>query len=481
MRNRAGIKFMYKPYNALSTLQAQVSHFLPRRTNLESDCFQHSIYFSNTKSKKYLNDIFLCLCGMHDILVLVLYHVLRTNLWYINGHSAASCLATGYHVLRTNLWYIKEELMIQTLYNVPEYREELLYPAISKAMETLKITDDLRPDMKVVLKPNLIAAKNPSYPVTTHPAVIGAVVRWLKEQGITDITLAESSGGVYTAEYMKHIYKVCGMTQLEPDLRLNMDFSSRTVFCPEGFANPSFQLLTPICEADYIINICKLKTHSMTGYSGGIKNLFGTIPGLQKPQMHYRWPDLEEFSRMLLELAQMVKPQLTIIDGIEAMEGNGPTGGSMYPLHLLFAARDFYTQDYFAAKVMGMNPMDIAMIRQAAEQGLVKPDEIQVSGDNVPEGLAAFLMPDTKKLDFTGHFPAFLKKPLAKIASALLKSYPRLITGKCVGCGKCAESCPAKVIRIKNGKAQFGRKGCISCFCCQEMCPAKAIAVKKAF
>ena len=153
------------------------------------------------------------------------------------------------------------------------------------------------------------------------------------------ITIAESSGGLYNAEAMKHVYHVCGMDALSPEAELNMDFSAQTVNCPSGFKNHSFHLITPIVEADYIINICKLKTHAMTGYSGGIKNLFGTIPGLEKPQMHYRWPEIEDFSNMLLELAQTVAPQLTVIDAIDAMEGNGPTGGTSHPLHMLLAAR----------------------------------------------------------------------------------------------------------------------------------------------
>lgn len=370
--------------------------------------------------------------------------------------------------------------MIQTLYNVPEYDEKLIYSATCKFMADLEIEKDLRPDMKVVIKPNLILAKNTSVPVTTHPLVIKAVARWLKEQGIHNITLAESSGGLYNAEYMKNIYNVCGMKQLEPDVKLNMDFSAQTVNCPEGFKNHSFHIITPICEADYIINICKLKTHAMTGYSGGIKNLFGTIPGLEKPQMHYLWPDIEDFSTMLLEVAQTVKPNLTIIDAIDAMEGNGPTGGTSHPLHMLLAARDMYTQDYFASKLMGLEPNDIVMIRQAAENGLATPDDITLVGDPVPENLTPFKVPDTKKLDFTDFLPGFLQKPFTKIASKLLKSYPQLNKDLCIGCGKCAESCPAHIIEIKNQKAKFKKKGCISCFCCQEMCPIKAISVKKA-
>lgn len=370
--------------------------------------------------------------------------------------------------------------MLQALYQVSSYEEQSIYEAVHRFMADLEIAKDLTPDMKVVIKPNLVMAKSPEFPATTHPLVIKAVTSWLREQGVWSITLAESSGGLYNAEYMKNVYRVCGMNQLEPDLKLNMDFTAQTVSCPAGFANHSFHLLTPICEADYIINICKLKTHAMTGYSGGIKNLFGTIPGLEKPQMHYRWPDLDDFSQMLVELAQTVKPQLTIIDAIDAMEGNGPTGGTSHPMHLLFASKDMYTQDWFAAGLMGLDPMKISMIRQAVEAGLAKPEELTFTGDPVPADLTPFAVPDTKRLDFGSAMPGFLRKPLTKLLGHILKSYPQLDKEKCIGCGKCSESCPAHIIEIKNKKAHFQKKGCISCFCCQEMCPMKAISVKKA-
>lgn len=370
--------------------------------------------------------------------------------------------------------------MLQTLYTVPEYKESLIYPAICRSFEALDIVRDLHPGMKVVIKPNLIMAKSPAYPVTTHPLVIKAVARRLNEHGITDITLAESAGGLYNAEHMKGIYRVCRMTDLEPQVKLNMDFSAQTVHCREGFTNHSFHIITPVCEADYIINICKLKTHGMTGYSGGIKNLFGCIPGLEKPQLHYRFPAIRDFSNMLVELAQTVAPQLTVIDAIDAMEGNGPTGGTSHPLHMLLAARDMYTQDYFAAGLMGLEPVQIEMLKLSLEAGLARPEELTLIGDAVPDNLTPFRLPDTKHLDFSDALPDFLKKPFSIIAGRLFKSYPQLDKELCVGCGKCAESCPAHIIQIKDNKAHFKKKDCISCFCCQEMCPLKAISVKKA-
>lgn len=370
--------------------------------------------------------------------------------------------------------------MIQTIQTVETYDEALLYPAVCRSFDALGVAEDLRPGMRVVLKPNLIMARGPEAPVTTHPAVVGAVARWLLDHGVEDITVAESSGGAYTPEHLRRLYHVCGMDTLPEGVKLNLDCSAETVYCSAGFRNHSFHLITPIVRADYIINLCKLKTHSMTGYSGGIKNLFGTIPGLEKPQMHYRWPDLEDFSRMLLELAQTVSPQVTVVDAIDAMEGNGPTGGTSHPLHLLLAARDFYTQDYFAAGLMGLDPLSIAMIRQAAEQGLAHPEAIELAGGSVPENLMPFKKPDAVSIDFSNKVPSFLRRPFTAMAARLLKSYPQLQRELCVGCGKCAESCPAHVITIENKKAVFRRKGCISCFCCQEMCPMKAIAVRKA-
>lgn len=370
--------------------------------------------------------------------------------------------------------------MKQIIFHIPKYEENQIYEKICQAFELLQVEKDLKPDMKVLLKPNLIMARKPESAATTHPLIVSSVARWLSQHGITQVLIAESPGGPYTAEHLKTVYQVCGMHAAEPYAKLNMEFGFESVPTPEGFVNHTFNLIKPVIEADYIINLPKLKTHAMTGYSGGIKNLFGTIPGLQKPQLHYRFPDIEAFSNMLLELSLVVKPQLTVIDGICAMEGNGPTGGTPYSLGLLLASRDMYTQDFFAASIMGLDPMSIVMLRQAKERGLIHPEELEPIGDPIPQGLVPFQRPDTSNLDFSSKVPGFLQKPFTAMMKRVLKSYPKLEPEKCIGCGKCAESCPANIIEIRDKKARFRKKGCISCFCCQEMCPMKAIAVKKA-
>jgi uncharacterized protein (DUF362 family) len=76
------------------------------------------------------------------------------------------------------------------------------------------------------------------------------------------------------------------------------------------------------------VDVAKLKTHAMTGLSGAVKNMFGAIPGLLKPEMHCRFPQKEDFSAMLVDLCEAVRPSVCFVDAIVGMEGNGPSGGT---------------------------------------------------------------------------------------------------------------------------------------------------------
>lgn len=369
--------------------------------------------------------------------------------------------------------------MIQSVVRVEKYDEELLYEAVCRHFEALEVEKDLYSDMKVAIKPNFVMACKPEIAATTHPLLVKAVVRWFREHDIKNIVVAESSGGMYTPEQLRKIYNVCGVSGIGIDDVLNFNTGSRAVSTADGFANGSFNIIEPICDADYIVNIPKLKTHGMVGFSCGMKNMFGVIPGLEKPQLHYRWPDMKDFSNMIFEIDRTVTPQITLVDAVEGMEGNGPTGGEKRSPKYTFAARDMYTQDWYVAGWIGLKPEDIVMLKLADEAGYMKYNEIELVGDN-PEEIQPFVLPDTKRLDFADRVPAFLSGPAKLVMTKLLKSYPKVDKELCVGCGKCAESCPPNIIKIKNRKAVFTKKGCISCFCCQEMCPMKAISVKRA-
>ena len=363
---------------------------------------------------------------------------------------------------------------------IHEYDPALLRDVMAFHLDALSVFDHLKPGMRVVIKPNLLMARKPDAAITTHPAIVRALCELLREHGVCDITIAESSGGPYLQKYMENTYAACGYNALSDVAKLNLDMEFVSAKTPEGSLVPAFNIIKPIAEADFVINIAKLKTHGMTQFSAGMKNLFGCVPGLQKPEMHYRFPDPDKFCRMICELDMLVNPGLTIIDAIDCMEGNGPSGGVKRHFGAILASRDMYALDEYAVRLMGMNPDDTEMLRAAKKLGLLHGQTVQFAGDALSPADPPFQLPDSKKLDFMSHVPAPMRKIAKKFMSKVLKPVPKIDTNTCVGCGKCAESCPMHIIDIAGHKASIrDKKKCISCFCCQEMCPVRAIHVKR--
>lgn len=366
-------------------------------------------------------------------------------------------------------------MAIVSVQKTETYDSENVRHAIERHFEALGVEADLRPGMKVVIKPNLLAARRPEQVATTHPAIVSAIACWLRARSITDITIADSPGGLYKLGNLKAIYDSCGYSALKDTAVLNTDTGYQTVSCPEGFQCGSFNLIMPVVKADYIINVAKLKTHGLTTVSAGVKNLFGTIPGLQKPEWHFRYPNIDDFCRMLAELALVVKPQLTMIDAVETMEGNGPLNGRLRHMGLTLCSREIFAQDYHAARLMGIRPETVPILRQASLLGLVNPEEIEVTGYDASPANPPFKLPESIPKN-NSH--SFLLRSIAAIARRIRPAVPNIDTDKCVGCGKCAESCPMKIIEVKNKKAGMDIKNCISCFCCQEMCPIDAVRIR---
>ncbi|MDD3214559.1 MAG: DUF362 domain-containing protein, partial [Eubacteriales bacterium] len=185
---------------------------------------------------------------------------------------------------------------------VPDYNDEALYRAVCSHFEVLQVDRDLTPETRVLLKPNLLSGRDPALAVTTHPALLRAISRRLRELGVKRIVLADSPGGVYTAYALRKAYAASRFNTLSDVLTLNENTDSS--------AMNGFNIIQPVLDADFIINCPKLKTHGLTTLSAGVKNLFGCIPGLQKPEWHYLRPSVETFSEMLIDLAETVKPSL---------------------------------------------------------------------------------------------------------------------------------------------------------------------------
>ena len=369
-----------------------------------------------------------------------------------------------------------------TLAPCEDYDESRVESALRAALSPINGLDFVKPGMRVAVKVNLVTAMKPDTAATVHPAVVCSLVRLLRERG-AEVVIGDGPGGVYSGAYMRVVYDVCGMRQAEKaGAILNDDFSVMEADNPEAVQAKHFPYTAYLAKADAIIDLCKLKTHGMMGMTCAVKNFFGSIPGTMKPEFHYKHPRAEDFANVLVDLYEYSKPRLCICDAVIGMEGNGPTQGSPRKIGCLIASRNGHMLDAVAARLIGLNPMEIPTVKAAAERGLLPKNLSLLSVYGDPE---LFTVPDFKTVPAQSSVffhvlgDGLPGKVADFVAGRIMTPYPKLDADSCVGCGKCAQTCPAKAIVMRKQKPIINRSICIHCFCCQEFCPNGAMKVSR--
>ena len=367
---------------------------------------------------------------------------------------------------------------------VGSYDSRTVYIAVKEIMLQQRINRLVNRDTKILIKPNMLSRHTPDKAVTTNPVVVDCVIAVLKEFGAKaeNITLADSSGGPASRGVIQGNYNTCGFSLVAEKHNVNLytKMSSRTLKT-DGVMVKEFEVMRPAAESDLIINLAKFKTHVMTGMTGAVKNMFGVVPGLKKAEFHMRFPDKENFANMLIDLCQAVKPTFTIVDGIQAMEGDGPAGGRVRNLGLLLAGSDPYKIDMAMAYIMGFEAENLPVLKAAMDRGLApaRLEMTDITGDvQRYQRCEGYILPRSYRLDFGDHVPRALRWATPAVEKFLAPK-PKINKPRCIGCGKCRSICPQKTIEIKDKKAVINLKNCIKCFCCHEMCPVKAIDIKR--
>lgn len=365
------------------------------------------------------------------------------------------------------------------VYKVEKYDDEALYDVVSRHFEAHDIKSKIPAGAKVLLKPNLVVDKDAAFSVTTNPRFVYAVIRYLKNIGVENITVADCPGGALLLfSEMETVYRKTGYSFLSDIAKLNTDFESKDINSPEGSVNKNFNIINAVSEADFIINIPKLKTHNMTCITAGVKNLFGCIPGLQKPAFHAKYPAVNDFSNMLVELAQTVKPDFTIVDAIDIMEGDGPTNGKKRHLGLTFSSCDVFSMDAYIVNFLGVPEDFVATVSASKKKNLVQEDMKIIGDDDFSLEKPIILPSGFNATSGLGKITAKAKTTVEKIISSVFMSYPQM-NEKCVLCKKCIVTCPKNALSIENKKIVLNKKVCIGCLCCDEICPNAAVDIRK--
>ncbi|CAG0938392.1 Oxalate oxidoreductase subunit delta [Candidatus Brocadiaceae bacterium] len=369
-----------------------------------------------------------------------------------------------------------------SLVRCQNYDNSNIEAAVKKALELIGgIESYVKPGDRVLLKINLLTGDVPEKAVTTHPAIVRAMIHQVKAAG--GIPQVGDCSGYEGASNPKRYFAACrssGIMQVceEEEVEL-LHLSAESVDAKNasGRIFKSFILSKQVLHADVLISLPKLKTHGLTLFTGGVKNNFGCITGLNKAKIHLRAQDPETFSQMLVDLLGIVRPDLTVMDAVVGMEGNGPSNGSPKKVNAILASKDSVALDAVACKMVGIEPFMVPSTRLAHEQGIGIGDisHIDVLGEDLKDmRIENFKLP-------SGTASFFRARGLMRFLRSMLLAKPSLVRENCKKCWICIEHCPSGALSKKRDYPSFNHKKCIRCYCCQELCPSNAIELKTPF
>lgn len=368
--------------------------------------------------------------------------------------------------------------------SVADYDQARIDEAVKNLFDSLGGAKNVVGQNKnVLLKVNLVREMSPEKCGTTHPSIVEAVSKILIAQTGAKVFVGDSSGSAYNKTVMNATFKTCGMTQacLNSGAQLidNFESSSKQI---NGKVVHTLDIIDVFNDADVVINIGKLKTHSFTGYTGAVKNLYGLIPGLVKAQTHSLYPTLNVFCDCLIDIEQFASQKIVLhfVDAVMCMEGEGPTNGKPKFVGKILAGKNPYLVDVAGVSLFA-NPEEMPLIKKAQERGLLPQNlsDTEIEFDLLQKDFVKdFETVVVVDRDFTkkGFLQRFLRKNW-------VTKRPVINRKKCKGCAKCFAHCPEKAIDMTGKttpkKAHIRRKDCIRCYCCQELCPYNAVKLKK--
>jgi len=364
-----------------------------------------------------------------------------------------------------------------SIVRVHDYDHAEIYAAVEKGIELIGgLAQIVPPDSKVFVKINHISPPSPAEKgIVTHPVFVEVVLDLLKEVG-ADITVGDDiqSGP-------EDGFQVSGFRQMceRAGVRLtNLREAGFVETVCNGHFLEKVYLSKISLDADVIINLPKLKTHSLCVLTGGVKNMYGTIPSGHRTKFHGEYIRNEDFSQVLIDIFFAIRPQLTIMDGIIAMEGEGPAAGSLRRLGVILTSQDAVAVDAVATKIIGLNPMDIYTTRYSDERGvgIGNLQNIEVIGEGIEDvTVPDFRPPASITNTLASRVPLFLPRFILRQISIK----PSVIERLCSGCAECKKICPVGAISISSETAKIDHDICIQCMCCHEVCRFDAIVPRQ--
>ncbi len=352
-----------------------------------------------------------------------------------------------------------------------------IYAAVERAIGlTGGLARLVKPGARVFVKINHLSPASPAEKgIVTHPVFVEAALGVLKGAGAS-VTVGDDidpvGGDGFQVSGLRQACHRAGVPLV------NLKEAGFVKVDCDGRLLKSVYVSKIVREADVIVNLPKFKTHCLTVFTGGVKNMYGVIPHGQRLQLHGEYPNSDDFSRMLTDVFAVIRPQLTVMDGVVAMSGEGPASGRLVGLGIILASADAVALDTVAADIIGLKPSDVYTTRYAAERGLGtgEMDKIEVVGEKLAElRYPGFKLPAATTNVFTRKAPRTLARHFLK--QSMLR--PQITSDLCTACRECVKACPASAISIDGEVAVVDYRRCIGCLCCNEVCRFEAIVPRR--
>lgn len=358
-----------------------------------------------------------------------------------------------------------------------EYDFNLVKEKVNELFTELNLLEKINENTNVFVKLNLVGPFEPNLGITTHPVVLKAVLDILKHK-TNHIIIGDNPA---TRDQI-FTMKKCGIYDVikEYDCEI-LDGKVFTRITNSNYKMYSeFEVSSEMVNCDVLINLPKLKTHSLAYMTVAEKNLFGTIYGLNKSAWHVKANNPLHFGNAMNDLYSAILNTLqknnskiiNICDGILGLEGEGPsTGGFPKKANIILASLDAVSLDKIACKITQLDDEKLFITNIAGERelGISDINKIEIVGENINDCFVPFIAPKDSLSSIGLRILKF------KLFRNLLLEHPIIDTNKCIKCGECVRICPPKTMQMNKSFPHLKQTNCIRCWCCQEVCPQNAI------
>jgi len=350
-------------------------------------------------------------------------------------------------------------------------------------------------DSLILVKPNLNNYLPSLLGGTTDIRIIDGVLSYLHTLGYKNVVLADGSNiGIHHNKF--NIFNILGLDSLAKSYGYRVVDLNNTDSIEIKLGSRTTKLAKICKESDYFINLPKIKTHTEAGLSICMKNLMGCLVGFNKRQVHLGlFEKRRKMGERLYQLNQILKPDLHIVDGLIAMEGDGPSAGKPRKLDLLIYGEDPLKIDWLCAKLLGFQPEKIPYFPKNYSEKVdnnnipmfndFKKPQLNIFGQIFLRNLFAHRLRTIGFLDkiFMSSFVSWVLISLGirQEDINIISSHPkvkelRLDHSNCDSCSICSVYCPVD-IKLEEENFDFKNSKCIKCLNCYYICPNNSISI----